>query len=207
MFVSFIFSALIGKQISRFSDAAAEIGSGNLTHPLTLKADDEFSPLIHAFKQMVGDLERSRNELQSEKNKLESINEAMQDGFTVQNRDFNIIYQNKLLQTIFGGMGEKCHRVYENNEEICEGCPVLLAFKDGKSHSAVRRVILPNGQPSIWENVACPIRDASGEIVSCLEIARDVTDKYQIEEQLRKAQKWKRLVSWQGASLTTLTIS
>jgi PAS domain S-box-containing protein len=124
--------------------------------------------------------------LQTEKNKLQSLIDAMEYTLTIQDRDYNIIYQNEQSRIASGGdhVGEKCYRAYEKRDKVCDGCPVEKAFKDGKSHTAERKTIAPWGDVIFWENTANPIRDASGRIVSCLEIARDITERKKAEQAL-----------------------
>ena len=76
-------------------------------------------------------------ELQAEKNKLQSLIGAMEYTLTIQDKDFNIIYQNEPSKLSSGGnhIGEKCYRVYEGRDTVCDGCPVEKAFNDGKSHT------------------------------------------------------------------------
>jgi len=148
---------------------------------------------VRTIAQILDITERKGAEeaLQAEKNKLQSLVDAMEYGLTIQDKDFNIIYQNELVETIFGDhLGEKCYRVYEGKEKLCAGCPVKKAFKDGKSHTSERRVVLPSGEVTFWENTANPIRDAGGKIVSCLEITRNITERKQAEEQLRESQQF-----------------
>jgi len=143
--------------------------------------------------------------LQNEKNKLQSIVDAMEDGLSIRDRDYNIIYQGRLQRSIVGDhLGEKCYRVYEGREKVCEGCPAEKAFKDGKSHTAEKRMVEPSGKISFWENTANPIRDASGEIVSCLEINRNITERKQAEETLQAEKN--KLQSLVDAMEDTLTI-
>jgi len=128
---------------------------------------------------------RAEETLQVEKNKLQSVIDAMADTLTIQDTEYNIIFQNELSKKSTDGdrTGEKCYRAYEGREKICEGCPVEKAFKDGKSHTAERRTVV-SGEVAFWENTANPIRDASGEIVSCLEIARNITERKKQEQAL-----------------------
>ena len=129
--------------------------------------------------------------LQTEKNKLESLLGAIEYTLTIQDRDYNIIYQNEPSMIASGGdrLGEKCYRAYEGRDKVCEDCPVEKAFKDGKSHTVERKTMLPSGEVTFWENTASPIRDARGEIVSCLELARNITERRRAEEALKAAQE------------------
>jgi PAS domain S-box-containing protein len=138
---------------------------------------------------------RAEETLQAESNKLQSLIDAMEDGLTIQDKDYKIIYESRLQRTIFGDrVGEKCYRVYEGREKICEGCPVKKAFKDGKSHTAERRMVMPSGEVAFWENTANPIRNAGGEIVSCLEISRDITERKKQEQALADEATRRRLL-------------
>jgi PAS domain S-box-containing protein len=148
--------------------------------------DDEgrISSYIDVMRD-VTERKQAEEALQTEKNKLQSLVDAMEDGLTIQDRDYNIIYEGRVQRSIVGDhLGEKCYRVYEGREKICKGCPVEKAFKDGKSHTAERRMVEPSGEISFWENTANPIRDASGEIVSCLEINRNITERKRQEQVL-----------------------
>ena len=140
---------------------------------------------------------RAEGDLYAEKSKLQSIIDAMVSGLSIQNLNYNIIYQNEILKTIFGDrLGEKCYQVYEKSDRVCSGCPVEMAYKDGKSHTSERRVMMPSGEIAFWENTANTIRDTGGRIVSCLEIARNITDRKRAEEALRESEeKYRSLAS------------
>jgi PAS domain S-box-containing protein len=136
--------------------------------------------------------ERKQTEesLQAEKNKLQSLVDAMEHGLTIQDTEYNIIYQNGSGKRDWGDhLGEKCYRVYEGREKVCDGCPVEKAFKDARSHTAVRRTVLPSGEVAFWENTANPVRDAQGRVVACLEIANNVTEREQAEKALEKSEE------------------
>jgi len=46
-------------------------------------------------------------------------------------------------------------------------------------------VVTPSGEVTFWENTANPVRDSAGKIVSCLELARNITERKQAEEKHR----------------------
>ena len=142
--------------------------------------------------------------LQAEKNKLQSIIDAMEDALSIRDKDYNLIYQNEPVRRIFGDhLGEKCYRAYEGRDKVCDRCPVEKAFRDGKSHTSERKLVMPSGEVTFFENTANPIRDASGRIVSCLEIGRNITKRKQAEEELQtERNKLQSVIDAMGDSLT-----
>lgn len=132
-------------------------------------------------------LKQVEETLQAEHNMLLSLMDAMDYTVTIQDTEYNIIYQNEASRIASGGdhLGEKCYRAYEGREKVCDGCPVEEAFKDGKSHILEKQGVLPSGELSFWEITANPIRDAERRVVSCLEIGRNITERKRSEEKHR----------------------
>ncbi len=146
--------------------------------------------LIFCVSRDITERKQAEETLQTEKNKLQSLIDAMEDGLNILDKDYNIIFQNELARRLYGArLGEKCYRVYAGRETVCDGCPVKKAFKDGKSHTSERKLLAPSGEVAYWEATANPIRDAGGNIASCLEIARNITERKQAEEALRQSEK------------------
>jgi signal transduction histidine kinase len=50
-------------------------------------------------------------------------------------------------------------------------------------------VIAPSGEAFFWENTANPVRDAKGEIIACLEVGRNITERKQAEEREKELQR------------------
>ena len=135
----------------------------------------------------ISERKRAQEELQEERNRLQSTVDAidaMEDGLTIQDKEYNIVFQNRVLKDIFEGLGRKCYQVYEGKDRVCEACPVEMAFNDGQSHTSERKVTASGG-PGYWETSANPLRNAAGEIVACLEIARNITERKRAEAALR----------------------
>ena len=133
---------------------------------------------------------RAEQALQEESSRLRSLVsllDAMDVGLTIQDRDYNITYQNPFMQKQFGGLGEKCYKIYERQDEVCDGCPVAKAFKDGQPHTADRTTPAPGGGVFFWENTAHPIKDAASEVTSCFEVVRNITKRKRAEAELQKA--------------------
>jgi PAS domain S-box-containing protein len=124
-------------------------------------------------------------EAQNEKNKSEAIISALGDGIIIQDKDYNIVYQNKIQTEIYGEHdGELCYKVYEGRDTICEDCPVERTFRDGKIHRSERAVHIGSGI-SYFELISSPLRDPEGNIIAGVKIIRDMTEKRQAEEEVR----------------------
>jgi PAS domain S-box-containing protein len=134
----------------------------------------------------VTERKRMEEELQAERNKLQSIISAVEYGINIQDRDYKILYQSR-PSPLDGGyhLGENCYRANEGRDEVCDDCPMAKAFKDGKPHTAERRVVSSSGEVLFLEITAIPMKDDEGKIVSCLEVSRDITERKQTEEELR----------------------
>ena len=114
---------------------------------------------------------------------LERLVDDLADGVTVQDRDFAIIYQNKAMQRFFGRhIGEKCYNAYEQRSTACEGCGLETAFGTGRPVTILRTAFEADGRTSFWENSCSPVFDASGLIVACTEVCRNVSDRVSLEE-------------------------
>ncbi len=147
--------------------------------------DTALEDLKEQLQQEIEGRKRDKEESSQDRNKLQSILGAMQSGVTTRDLDYTLTYQNDHITKLYGDQtGEKCYRVFEGNEQICQGCPVELAFKDGQSHTSVREVVSPSGETAYWQNTATPIRDAQGKVVSCVEISTNITQQKRAEEEL-----------------------
>ena len=94
---------------------------------LERRVEERTAELVKANKQLrqeIGERKQAEEALQEERNKLQAIVDAIEYGLTIQDRDYNIIYQNEILSNVFGSLGEKCYRVYEGKDKTCDGCPV-----------------------------------------------------------------------------------
>ncbi|MBN1361086.1 MAG: PAS domain S-box protein [Sedimentisphaerales bacterium] len=136
---------------------------------------------------------QAEDALQEERNILRSLVdllETMDVGITIQDRQYNIIYQNSFMQKQFGGLGGKCYEVYEKQPKVCDGCPVRKAFADGQLHTSDRTTPAPGGGVLFWENTAHPIRNAAGETTSCFEVVRNITGRKRTEEALSENERF-----------------
>lgn len=115
--------------------------------------------------------------------------EAIGDGLSIQDTDYKILYQNNVHKSLIGNhMGEYCYKAYEKRKDICEGCPLVKSFEDGKIHKAERSILTDKGTLYV-EITASSLKDSSGNIIAGIEIARNITKRKKLEEQLHHSQR------------------
>lgn len=116
----------------------------------------------------------------------EQVLDSLPEGITIQDREFNIIYQNKAMQRFFGEhRGEKCYAIYERRDDICEGCGVRKAFETGEPNVVLRTAFEADGKTSYFENSCFPLMDANGQIVAGVEVCRNISDRVSLEAEVK----------------------
>lgn len=126
--------------------------------------------------------------LKGKSNVLDNILASMGDGMSIQDRNMRIVYQNKFMIDNFGShIGEFCYNVYEKRESICEGCPIVDAYRTGKAIKALRVGITEDGEQFRFENIASVLRNDQDEIVAGIELVRIVEDRERALDELRAA--------------------
>jgi serine phosphatase RsbU (regulator of sigma subunit) len=116
-----------------------------------------------------------------------TILDTVSDGVTVMDNDLKIQYQNKINVQLFGSrIGEYCYKVYRGRKEPCNNCMVLEVLKDGKERRDIKDILLPGDNILLLETSSAAIKDAEGNIIGAVEVARDVTDQKKAEALLNK---------------------
>jgi hypothetical protein len=116
----------------------------------------------------------------------EHILQNLADGITVQDLDFNIIFQNSVMVRAFGNhIGEKCYAIYEKRSAVCEGCGIKKAFSTGEPTMVQRTAIEADGKTSFWENACFPIFNDRQDIIAGVEVCRNVTTRVSLEQEVK----------------------
>jgi len=125
-----------------------------------------------------------------EKARTEAIIAAIGDGISIQDTHFKVLYQNQVHKNLVGGdkAGDYCYLAFARSSHVCEGCPVALAFKDGKIHTLEKTAPRDGGVMHI-EIKASPLRDSAGKVIGGIEVVRDITGRKRVEKALKESEK------------------
>ena len=100
-------------------------------------------------------------------------------------RDLQVLEANRAFRHTFGMQsGKRCYELFAGSSTPCDECPVQRSFQDGKPCHTEKVVIDHEGRPVnvlVW---TAPLRDTSGNITECIEMATDITELRQLQDRL-----------------------
>ena len=150
------------------------------------------------LQQTILNQELAEESLSQEKNTLEAVLSAMNDGLSMHDRNFRILFQNAVLTKRYGDCtGQLCHAAYHQRETPCENCGLLGCIRDGATH---RFEMNENteGENLFFEAGVSPVRDGKGVIIAAVEVLRDITEQKKLADQLLQAQKMEAIGTLAG---------
>ncbi|MFP7753698.1 PocR ligand-binding domain-containing protein [Thermodesulfobacteriota bacterium B35] len=119
------------------------------------------------------------------------IFDAISDIVTIQDRDMRIVRANRAAGALFDLTPEevirqKCYRLFRGCDDPCPGCPALETIRDRRDHwGTIEHETLGR----IFQVSSAPILDDKGEMQFLVHIAKDITEKKQLEDRLIHAGK------------------
>jgi len=120
-----------------------------------------------------------------EKENLERVFEAMEDGVHIVDQQYEIQYVNRSLEKDMGPVqGRKCYAYFHDRSDPCPKCYMQELFRD----KSVRQEWRSSKSGKTYELLDTVLHNADGSL-SKLEIFRDITKRKEMEAQLRHAQK------------------
>ena len=129
----------------------------------------------------------------------EAIINAMFDAMAIIDvQDFTIQRVNQVFLDYLGMeeqdvLGRPCYEVTHKRSSPCREphnpCPLFATLETGRTHVFEHVHYKKDGSPTYQEVGTAPIRDTDGAIVQVLHVARDISARKKLEEQLLEAQK------------------
>jgi len=148
-------------------------------------------------ERVVSKLEEKVAELEKTRSFLETVLDSMAEALLVIGRDYSILDANYAACTLFNLskeaiLGRKCHELLHGLGKACGPatavCPFPPVFEEGQAtRTTYEHTVTCAGH--ILEVVASPLRDAEGNVVSMVQLIRDVTERAKLEEELNRRVK------------------
>ena len=129
---------------------------------------------------------------------IDNILESINEGLIVVDPQFRILKANRaygenIQMSPYQVVGRHCHESSYGLERPCyeygEECPVKYTLENGLPGTALHYHKRDSGGSAHVEVKSYPLRDEKGNITAVIELINDITEKVDMENQLRHAQK------------------
>lgn len=155
---------------------------------------------IDARKAAERNLKKVTKKLVTAKEEWEKTFDTMDDIITIQDKNMIIVRANKAAHDAFqvapGELtGKYCYDVFRQANHPCSNCPELLTLKEATTHGAT---ITHENLGKIFHVTSSPIVDEDGEFTHILHIAKDITERKKMEDELLHAHKMEAIGTLAG---------
>lgn len=142
-----------------------------------------------SVNRFVSEKEKYEKLFQLEHEKFQRIVQSIEEGVSLINRDLDILWANnyivKKLPDIKVG---KCYQELTGLNGRCSFCMIDKVFHEKRTHSVTTKDFL-KGYPGFYDVIWVPLLDEKGEVTSCVEIMRDITQIVEMQNKIIQSEK------------------
>jgi PAS domain S-box-containing protein len=157
-----------------------------------------FWDVFRVEEQRIAERKHTEKALQANERFLQTVFDAIRDGITVLDCEFNIIEVNPWMEKTYAPqmplVGKKCYQVYQKRQSPCPDCPAVPTLATGEAHSQVVPYPLEDNLTRWIDLSAFPLKNPSGAVVGIVGYVKDITQRKQAEEELRESEAQKRAI-------------
>jgi PAS domain S-box-containing protein len=190
------------KPLNNLMKAVQTVGRGDLAQRVPVETSDEIGKVSAAFNTMAATLERreaEKAELEGQlrnahkmkaKEEWERTFDTVPDLIAILDLDQRIIQLNQAMSEQCGiskeeAEGMRCCEIFHEKQSTIAGCPCLCLFRDGRGHE--REIHEEKLGGHFWITVT-PLNKPSGELLGCVHVARDISERKRVEEEKKAIQ-------------------
>jgi two-component system NtrC family sensor kinase len=146
------------------------------------KINEQLKEEIAERKLAVRALRKSDYKYRTLSQEFHTLLNCIPDNLLLLSPDLKITWSNKAADAAFsnnkaGLSGQYCFGLCCNLSSPCENCPTLKSFISGIEETS--EISTHNGK--IWDIRAFPIKNDAGEVINVIELARDITEKINLQ--------------------------
>ena len=151
-------------------------------------------------EQTVAVIQRQLHEaVDRERSFLQTVIDSAGDPVVAIDLDYNLLLINQAAKWLvqerdleLAIQGQKCYKLFHGAEEPCQDmrfpCPVQAMMRGHRDAKLLHNPYHGNNINNTFELEISPLKDRDGALYGVIEVARDITDRLRIEEELRSSQ-------------------
>ena len=132
--------------------------------------------------------------IKSERDKFKTLLDGLTQteiGIDVVGTDYKVLFQNQVLTNKFGDLTSKlCYEYYMGFKKPCDFCPMIKAIENNR----VEKVELTDVNGRDYEILSAPLPNPDGTMDKVIEVVKDITERREAEEKLKKQQEDYRVI-------------
>lgn len=179
-------------------------GDGSTFYGLIQASWETESDITHLARMTVIDitpLKKAEFALQKVTHEWETTFHTVNDAVLLLSPQLNVIRANSATTKITDLaleelVGKSCHEIFHGSNTLCSGCPLQLSEQDGNFFRP--REVEHQKFGKIFQVSISPVSDDNHDTKGYVCIAKDVTEKRKIEEQLEQARKMEAIGTLAG---------
>lgn len=106
---------------------------------------------------------------------------------SIVDRNYRVIRANEKYRETFGATeGKHCYEVLKRRNKPCGSCPAALTFADGAEHVSNQVGVHRDGSRACYVVTTSPLSRGKGNVAHVIEMATDITELRNLEEELHK---------------------
>ncbi|MDA3903189.1 MAG: diguanylate cyclase [Desulfuromusa sp.] len=161
--------------------------------PIQAKGQTLLYSIIHDISKR----KKAEQALEDRNHFLQSVIDGVSDPLMVIGLDYQVIQMNQAASGQLSSsadtlMGISCYQLSHASLVPCDGsdhpCPLLEIKKTGLPMTMIHQHTTDQGK-RFFELCASPLFDTKGEVYAIIEVARDITERLQVEELLNENEK------------------
>jgi PAS domain S-box-containing protein len=131
--------------------------------------------------------------------RLRTILDNLKSKVVLLDTELRVIWPNKVACEQAGMhraeiIGKRCHDIWSHGHKMCSTCPVKISAASMEVKSAIQT----SNDGRTWRIMGCPVVDGAGRLMGIVEVSEDITERMQLEGQVRQAQKMESLGTLAG---------
>ncbi|MBI4683175.1 MAG: PAS domain-containing protein, partial [Nitrospirae bacterium] len=144
--------------------------------------NEQLKDEISERRAAVDALQKSENKYRNLSQEFHTLLNGIPDNLILLSPDLKILWANKAAASVYRKdvselKSQYCYSLCCNLVSPCDCCPTKKSFMSGKEETAEITTV----EDKIWDIRAFPIKEDSGKVKNVIELARDITEKVNLE--------------------------